>query len=458
MFQFRKYINELVYQKDFELIHSPNKKSLDYFNYQVIFGTIFTIFTSGVFLSGYLIYLGASDNLVSYVPLIPTICCVFVVFFASFVERYNRRRKLVLIINGFTKFILISIIVIPLITPKFIQIPVIYFLLVLGYTLNSINVISINSWFIAVIPSKIRGRYVSIRQILAVVLSIVIPVLAGRLVDVIPNKYNGFLLLYIVVIIAAVFENIYYGKVEDPEIRTMDKKLSCTELIKLPLQNKKFINFILLIGVFYMFLYISASFNQLYMIKYLHLSYTDINAAAIITSILQALIFYRLWGKLSDRFGSYFVMITSMWFYILDSFIWFLIIPETVKYLLPLSSAMIAAGGSGFVIGSFNRRFEIIPEVGRSVFDSFYQAFIGLVLFISPTIGTMLRETTAHSKLISNFQFGNFRIVYLISAVTLILLQLFNLYYIRRIDPNNECLKKNNYIESINVLRNIMKV
>lgn len=453
MGQFSKTVSRIVYQRDAELITSPARNSMDNFVKQVIFTTAFSLFTSGVFLSGYLIYLGASDELVSYVMLIPSICGIFMIFCAGFAEKHERKRKFVLIINALTKIILISIIFVPLFTPKKFQIPIIYFLLVVGYILNGINALGINSWFISVIPVKIRGRYFSLRQIISVVLSIILPVLAGKLIDLIPDKYNGFLILYIFALAAAIFENYYFSKIDDPVVKSFSKNIRVIDIIKIPLHNKDFMVYTIILALFFFFLYISASFTQIYMIKYLKLSYTYINSVSIISSVLQALVFYKVWGKINDEFGPNFVMITSMWFYALDVLLWVFNTPETIKYILPFSFAIAAIEGSGFVVGSFNRRYEIIPEEGRSIYDSFFSAVIGLVLIISPMAGSWLRNVTAEIGFINQLQYGSFRIVYLFSAITLIILQVFNIYYIKKTMPDSRCLKRSSYTGAIRTLK-----
>lgn len=452
MIDLSKAVNRLVYQRDPELMYSPAKKSMDSFIIQVIFGTIFGLFTGGVFLSGYLINLGANDELVSYIPLIPSICGIFLIFCGVYVGKFKKLRNFVLISNGMTKAIVSSVIFVPLFVPKTMQIPLIYFLLIVGYILNGISGLAINSWFISVIPKKVRGRYYSVRQIIAVILSIILPVLAGRLVDIIPNKYNGFMILYIIAMIAAFFENIYFSRIDNTEIRTFDKKMSIIELIKIPLKNRIFMSYTIRLGFFYMFLYIAASFSQLYMLKYFKLSYTYINTASVVSAVLQAFIFYKVWGKINDRLGSNFVMMFSMWFYAIDMFLWFLVTPGNVKFLLLVLNAVSAVEASGFTVGSFNRRYEIIPEEGRPIYDSFFSAYIGLVLMVSPIIGGFLRELTANIQFINKYQYGNFRVVYLLSSLALILLQIYNVYYLRKTEPSSECLKSTAYKEAFKTL------
>lgn len=91
----KRLIERLVYHNDLELINSPARKSQDFFILQSITGSIFAILTGGVVLSGYAIYLGASDEMVSYIPLIPSISGVFLVFSGLFLERIKNVKRLV---------------------------------------------------------------------------------------------------------------------------------------------------------------------------------------------------------------------------------------------------------------------------------------------------------------------------------------------------------------------------
>ncbi len=69
----KKLLVQWVYHNDISLINSPHRKSMDYFIVQVIFANAFAILTGGTYMSGYAIYLGASDELVGYIPIIGSI-------------------------------------------------------------------------------------------------------------------------------------------------------------------------------------------------------------------------------------------------------------------------------------------------------------------------------------------------------------------------------------------------
>ena len=82
--KFRRLLVQWTYHNDMELINSPHRKSMDFFILQVIFGTAFGILTGGTYMSGFAIYMGASDELVSYIPIIGSISGIFLIFAGTF--------------------------------------------------------------------------------------------------------------------------------------------------------------------------------------------------------------------------------------------------------------------------------------------------------------------------------------------------------------------------------------
>jgi len=159
----KKTLIQWVYHNDFGLIDNPNRKSMDFFILQAVFGTAFGILTGGTYMSGFAIYLGASDELVGYIPLIGSISGMFLIFSTIFLERFSNRRKLVVTFNFIIKPLIISTILIPVVIPESMRVGTLFVILLMAYTLNSLMGVAINSWFVKVIPINIRGRYFAIR-------------------------------------------------------------------------------------------------------------------------------------------------------------------------------------------------------------------------------------------------------------------------------------------------------
>ena len=428
----KRLLNRVVYNNDPDLVLSPAKKNMDRFIVQAMLGTAYSTLSGGIFLSGYLLYLGAPDSITSYVPILPSICGIFLIFFSTLLDKRETRKKLLMCVNAMCKVFLISVAFVPMFVPDPYRVPIIFVFLIIGQTIAGVNGIAFNSWFNELIPGQIKGRYFSTRQIFCVLISAVLPVSAGYFVDQMTNQYLAFVILFACAGIVGGIEILMFGRIDDVRMEVLKAKSGIFKAFLMPLQNKPFRMYVLIVCLFHFFLYVAASFSQIYLLRYLHSSFTFINAMSIIASVLQILIFYKFWGKVTDRLGANFVLIASMSLYIIDMLIWMFIDQASLIVLYPLLQIVAAVEGAGFTVGVYTRRYDIIPKEGRSVYDSFFVCCLGVTLLISPFVGGLLRDVFEGMAVFSAVPFGSFRAVYLVAAVTLLGLHIFHCRYARK--------------------------
>lgn len=424
--KFRRLLVQWTYHNDMELINSPHRKSMDFFILQVIFGTAFGILTGGTYMSGFAIYMGASDELVSYIPIIGSISGIFLIFAGTFLERFSNRRKLVIAFNFIIKPMLVSTIFIPLIIPKTMRVASLFVILLAAYTLNSLMGMAINSWFVKVIPIDIRGRYFAMRQILAVLVSALLPLLAGYILDISYDQYTGFAILFGMAFIFMFCENYAFWNIEDTNVENYGKgNVKIYDIFRIPLKDRYFMGYTIKLVIFHLALYLSASYVQVYMIRYLKLPYTFISSMVVMDAVIQIFV-YTKWGRLGDRKGHRYVMELSMWFFVLYMAAWAITSQSNMYFSIPLAYLFSAIANSGFALGSFNSRYDIMPEKGRNLYDAFYTAVIGLTLLMAPWLGGQFKGVLARSSSLANsLQFGEFRIIFAISAIGIAALQIF---------------------------------
>lgn len=440
---FKKAVLELLYRNDSELLDNPFKKSQDFFILQGTVATIFSLLTSGTFLSGFAVYLGASDEVISFFSIMPIICGVFLLFGSIFLEKLHKKKKAVITLIILSRSTLCSIVAIPLFVPQGIRHLVMLAVTIVAFSLQAMSGVIINKWFISVVPENIRGRYFAVRQFFALAVSVILPMFTGLFMDSVNDKYTGFVVLYTLGIVAMAIEVYAYRNIDEPAVDYMGKgKTNFADIFRLPLKNKEFLSYVLTLSILYFILYFSCSFTSAYLIKYLKMPYIIINLIGIFPAVLQMLMI-RVWGVFCDKYGHKFVMNTSIWFFAGELFIWAIAPKAYFLYLIPFACFFSAAANSGFTIGAFNRRYMIIPEKGRIIYDGFYSAVIGISLIIAPLLGGLVKTTIASSKFISShIEFGEFRILYMITCIGVIMLQLFNVAHSRK-SKNINCIQQN---------------
>lgn len=452
-----KKINQLSYNNDNELLQHEQKKNMDKFIIQAALGSAYTLMTTGVFLSGYLIYLGASDELVSYVAVIGSVCGIFMMFFANWIQSKEHRRGILLLINFTSKIFTISSVFVPLIFPKEYWTILSFFLIVIGFIFASINGIIFNTWFVEIVPSNIRGRFFGVRHMFTLIVNLIIPILASIFLDITKRSHFGFFSIFIVAGILGIIELYFFSKIDDVTINSPTIKNNLINTIKIPLSNKPFMNFMMKACLFHLFFFTAATFHQVYLIKYLKLSYTFINLISTISPLLQVFFFLKIWGIITDKLSSNFVYTLSSILFAIDMLLWFFVKTSTMYFILPLIYINGAIEWSGFNISIFNRKYEFFPSEDRVVCDAFYSFCLGITLFVSPLLGKYIRESLSNINFIKSFEFGDARFLFLLSSVSLFIFSIWNILDIKKTDKNDYLFKKSSYIYSLSIIKRVFR-
>lgn len=402
-------------------------KAQKHFLVQILFAASFTTLTSGTFLSGLAVLMGANDVLVSYISVITNICGIFVLMFAARLERSQNQKRLAIGLTFLSKLSTFSIILIPLCVERHLQLYLFVPIILVAFTLQGLSTVALNNWLIFYTPSKERGRYISIRQTISLIITVVSSVLAGRYLDSAPSQYLGFAIIFLVALAMAIGEIIVLLRIDEANIvSTAKEKFSFKDTFITSIRNKRFLRYVIIILFFYLFLYISDSFTFIFMFKYLGLPYTTITVLQMLITLPQIFLL-SVWGKISDKFGHKFVLNISIWLFIGETFFLFLTTTSNWMFSIPIAFLIASIANSGFVLSLFNRRYEIIPEEKRILYDSFFNAIIGIAFIAGPFLGGIIRNFIISNKILQNtMEFPEIRLLYAISTIGILCLQLFS--------------------------------
>lgn len=452
----RTSICRLIYNGNTELMSHSGRQSMDGFLQQMACNISYGILTGGVFLSGYLIYLGVPDSLLSYIASAQMICGVLMVFVVPWLDKKCHRRRLMITLCLLSRFFQISIIFAPWILPEKSRAYIVALCLFLGSAIAAINDIVFNTWFAAVIPDSIKGRYFSLRQRLGVVVSLSVSLLVSFMADAFGDaQYYVFAMIYGIAFLLTICEVRFLRKVEDVYLEPSGTKVHLWDVVRIPASNSEFMWYMLLCGLLYLFWFLSTAFNSVFQLKYLEMSYTYINVMGAIRYLLQFFIFYKVWGLICDKIGNSFALFSSILFHISDCVLWALLSKDTIQYIYPLMNVLSAVGQTGFAVALFNRRYELIPEKGKVIYETFYSATIGITVLISPFIGGMLRSLFLKTP-VARIEFGNIRAVYLISALLMGMLEVGYAYYLRTRLQDKMILSRRNFKKCGIFLKNVL--
>lgn len=404
------------------------------FHIQILFATAFTFLTGGVFLSGFAMYMGASDLLVSYISMMTNICGVSILFFSGLIGRFRSFKKITITLTLLSKFATLLIVLIPLFVPNTAQIAVFVPLILVAFTLQAQTTVVLNNWLVTFVEEKQSGKYIAKRQTVVLCVTVLLSIVGGRVLDAVSGAYIGFAILFAVALFMSVMEFAVLLKIPDAlQPQTVCKKSRLSDLLRVPMRCRPYLRFVVYIFLFYLLLTFADSFTMVYIMRYLGLSYTATTLMYMLISLPQ-LFLLSTWGKIGDKKGHQFTLKLSIWFFVGETLFMALSNPQNLYVMIPIAFLFAATANSGFVISVFNRRYALMPREGRILYDNFYSAVVGLAFILGPVLGGVIKgRIEATSGLSAVMQFANVRLLYVISTVCMILLQLF--FTIKRNPP-----------------------
>lgn len=410
-----------------------DSKPLACFFAQAAFGAAFTYLTSGVFLSGLAILMGAGDVLVSYLSVIINICGVLILAFSSLMERFQSRKRLAVGLTVLSRAVTLFLVTIPALVPGKAGLVVFIPAVIAAFTLQAQTTVVVNQWMLAFMDEKKSGRCISLRQTLTLVVTVVLSLAGGNWMDYTGGRYAGFAVLFVFAAFMGICEVLLLLRTPDSTVpKAAERTYKFRDIAAIPLKNRCFAGFVLYILLFYLLLNISDSFTMVYMMKYLALPYRTVTVLYMIISLPQVVLL-SIWGKISDRRGHDFVLRTSIWLFAGETLFLSFASADSWYVFIPAAFLVASVANAGFVIAVFNRRYELMPAENRIVYDNFYTAAIGLGFILGPMIGGGIKGVLEKNALAHpGAEFSSIRILYLISTAGILLLQVVYLHSQRK--------------------------
>lgn len=392
---------------------------------QTVFGTSFSYLTSGVFLSGLALLMGAGDLLTGYLSVIVNICGILILVFASYLEHFRSRRRLTITLTILSRITTLLIVIIPALVPEHLQLILFVPAVIAAFTLQAQTTVVLNQWMMEFVSERTSGRYISLRQTLTLLVTVILSVTGGLWMDTMQGRYTGFVILFAVAGLMSILEVLLLLRTPDSKPYLSDRQVSRQgKKVWLPLKNRCFTGFVLYILSFYLLLNISDSFTTVYMLKYLALPYRTVTSLSLLLSLPQVVLL-SIWGKICDKKGNAFVLETSIWLFAGETLFLFFASPDSWYLFIPLAFLTASAANAGFVISVFARRYELMPKTNRVIYDNFYTAAIGIGFILGPLAGGVIKNMLGGSKVLPDLvPFADIRFLYLISTAGILSLQI----------------------------------
>lgn len=388
----------------------------------VISACVNTLIT-GVFMTGFILWLGVSEASVGIIITIPMLSSVLQIFFINIWSYTRDHKRLVILLILGSRLLIAAIVLLPLILPRNATIPLLFIkansrfivvalVLLVSYIFGALSALKLNLWIINTVERSFRGTFFSTRDRITIIITTILAFGVSKMLDIFKNnnfEYLGFVLIFSCTVILAFMDFIVMSKINYPQANEKEEKCSFMDLIKILIVDKLFMKVIIYLCLLNYGMNIALPFYNVYMINHLKLDYTQIMLLTMIQTIIFAFMSI-LWGRIANRTSWLKILRITSFLLGIQFFVWALISKQTIA-LLPFVFIIAGLIGPGLNMAMFNIPYGYLTKGAFSAYLSIVMAAVSISGFIGSLTGSRIISSLTNIKFSIGFiQIGSMQL------------------------------------------------
>ena len=364
--------------------------------------------TGGIFLVAFALQLGASNTVIGLLAAIPPLAELLQMPAIYVIDRVQKRRLVVVAASLVARLFWVPIILIPFFLSPEQGIFVLIASIVLYSSFSAFSHCGWNSWMRDLIPQDRLGAFFSRRLTLSTGLALVISLVAGFFIDswevAFPDlAAYGYSLLFLLGLLAGLFGITLLARTPEPRMVADGEEDGLLAAIAKPFQDINFKNLIIFLGSWNFAVNLAAPFFTVYMLQRLGLDISLVVALSVLSQVMN-IIFYRSWGRISDRFSNKSVLAVSGPLFMLAIFAWmFVTLPEVYALTYPLLILIHILMGislAGVSLASGNISLKLAPQGQATSYLAASTFANSVAAGVAPILGGLFVDFFAERELI----------------------------------------------------------
>lgn len=349
--------------------------------------------TTGVFYTSFLLYYGMDKSRIGFLTFIPYITCLLNIFSPSILERF-RRRKALLITAKLTQCFIsyIGIALLPtLVQDQNARLFGLTVLIILSTAISQLFASGWNAWNANYLQDHVRVNYFFIANCVLNMIAHPTALIISFIADKFADTPNEIMLLttirYVAFGLAIADALIWVFQKEFPYEKSTDK-IKFSAVFTMPLKNKKFMMVITLLTIYNFAGQLPNATINAYLLEDVGVSYTliaAINACYFLFFFLCA----GMWNKIICKFNQYYAFMLALLLqgisYIAFAFvsantIWLYIIVRLIQHV----TGVLISGVCSSIL------YDHLPKADRTNYLSFYFIVTNGAIFLALMVDTIL--------------------------------------------------------------------
>ncbi len=331
----------------------------------------------------------AAGNLLGAISLFPG---------AQLVERFGQRKAVVVWSGGgFSRIVLLAMALFPfLITQPALAVGLIVLFNGLRAFSGNLANPAWTSMVADLVPSPMRGRYFSSRNVAMGVAALVVAPLAGRIISAgnvwMNSPVAGYQLIFFLAFAFGMVSTFSFQRIAEPPMTEEEARPHHTGDLRRALrQQPAFIWLVISAFVWNMALQVAAPFFNVYMVQSLGATTTMVGLVASVSS-LTSLVGQRFWGRMMDKKDAFWVQMVTGFLIPFLPLAWvFITQPWNVGLINTFGGFLWA----GYNLANFNLLLVMTPDDQRSRAVALFQTAVFASAVVGPILGGYLADAVS---------------------------------------------------------------
>ncbi|MFW9800096.1 MAG: MFS transporter [Candidatus Thorarchaeota archaeon] len=350
--------------------------------------------TESIFLVGFALMLGASNTVIGILAAIPSFAQLLQIPSVYLIKKIGSRRKLNFTTQLGNRLAILLMALIPFISVSELGLLLLVSTVAIQAVFVAIGSASWNSWLRDLVPEEQLGQFFSKRMALGGVMAVISSLAGGAFIGRLSSLGFGMSMmsystLFLVAFLAGMIALYYTSTTPEPKTTVTEAGTSFFRLVARPFQDLNFRSLLWFSAAWTFSTALATPFFAVYLLSRLGLG-MPLATALTATTQLVSILFYRFWGRYSDRFSNKSVLQVATPIFLIGTFLWtFTNIAGALLLLIPLLFIIHLLTGfsaAGVDLTSDTIGLKLAPR-GES---AAYLAARGTVMAVAGTIGPIV--------------------------------------------------------------------
>lgn len=394
--------------------------------YDGAFAQIMIVLTSGIFLTGFALALGANEFHIGILAAIPFVAQLTQLATSYQIERRGARKKALLWLAGISRYSWLILFAILFLKDNQINLTGIWILIgvsIISYVAGSAGGVAWLSWMADLVPDKIRGRYFARRNGILALVGVAITLAGGSYLDLWHTQKGnleiyGFLSLFLLAVVCGNISLRFLRRIPALEEQSLKpEKLGFWRLVKIPFSDRNFVRLAFFNSAWSFSANLAGPFFAVYMLRDLKMSYALLALVQIVNEI-ASIFALPLWGRISDKFGSKPVLSLTTLAAAFLPILWLLTVYKSFVIIIIVLQIYGGICWSGLNLNSNNLLLKLSPQENKSIYLATFAAVTGVATAIAPLLGGFLAILLRDTEIVLPFaRIYDLHFVFLISGI-----------------------------------------